>query len=246
MFFPSHTSRKGVYFYRLVILAFASVILLFSFSNISQAVHNEEKIIALTFDDGPNPKVLTVLLPLLSKEKVPGTFFVVGGNARNHPEYLREEAALGHEIENHSFGHENLKKNFRNRADWRKALLQSLKKTSDSIENAVGIRPKFFRPPFWEINPDIQKAIEQAGYRVVKLEHPDVNSMDYEDFAKHRGPDILIARVKKLIELREQNKSSWHVLVFHELPLTVEALKTIIPYFREHGYRFVRLDQILH
>ncbi len=87
--------------------------------------------------------------------------------------------------------------------------------------------------------------IEQAGYRVVKLERPDVNSMDYEDFAKHRTAEVLIARVKKLIELRERNKNYQHVLVFHELPLTAEALKTLIPYFREHGYRFVRLDELL-
>lgn len=243
MFFQSHTSRKGTYLYSSVLIAFA--VLLFSYESIPQAA-TQEKVIALTFDDGPNPKVLDSLLPLLSKENVPGTFFVVGNNAKTHPKYLRKETALGHEIENHSFGHENLKKNYRTRSDWREVLLASLQKTSNAIENATGTRPKFFRPPFWEINPDIQWVVEQAGYRVVKLERPDVNSMDYEDFAKHRSAETLILRVKKLIELRERNKSYRQVLVFHELPLTAEALKTLIPYFRERGYRFVRLDEILH
>lgn len=245
MFPRSRTSRKGIYLYHLILAAFIVAILLYSFSDTSQAA-NEEKVIALTFDDGPNPKALNILLPLLSEEKVLGTFFVVGGNAKSYPEYLRKETALGHEIENHSFWHENLKKNYRTRADWREALLQSLKKTSDSIESVTGVRPKFFRPPFWEINPDIQRVVEQVGYQVVKLERPDVNSMDYEDFAKHRGAEVLIARVKKLIELREQNKNYRHVLVFHELPLTAEGLKILIPYFREHGYHFVRLDELLH
>lgn len=245
MFPHSRTSRKGIYLYHLILVAFIAAILLYSFSDISQAA-KEEKVIALTFDDGPNPKALNILLPLLSEEKVPGTFFVVGGNARNHPEYLRKEAALGYEIENHSFGHENLKKNFRTRSDWQSALLGSLQKTSNAIEGVTGVRPKFFRPPFWEINPDIQRVIEQAGYRVVKLERPDINSMDYEDFAKHRGAEVLIARVKKLIELREQNKNYRHVLVFHELPLTAEGLKILIPYFQKQGYRFVRLDELLH
>lgn len=245
MLFQSSLIQKTCYFSRLFLIVFAPAILLCSFSNSPKAAI-EEKVIALTFDDGPNPKVLNILLPLLSEEKVPGTFFVVGGNAKSHPEYLRKEASLGHEIENHSFGHENLKKNYRTRADWQSALLGSLQKTSNAIESATGMRPKFFRPPFWEINPDIQRVVEQAGYRVVKLERPDVNSLDYEDFAKHRSADVLITRVKKLIELRERNKAYRHVLVFHELPLTVEALKTLIPYFREHGYRFVRLDEMLH
>jgi peptidoglycan/xylan/chitin deacetylase (PgdA/CDA1 family) len=239
MFFQFRTYLK--YF---TLIAFVFITFLFSFPSISRAA-DEEKVIALTFDDGPNPKVLNALLELLSQKNVPGTFFVVGGNAASHPEYLRKEAVLGHEIENHSFWHENLKKNYRVRADWRNALLESLKKTSNIIEKETRIRPKFFRPPFWEINPEIQKAVEQAGYRVVKLEHPDVNSMDYEDFAKHRGADSLISRVKKLILLRERNNAYRHVLVFHELPITVEALKTIIPYFREQGYRFVRLDTLL-
>lgn len=232
MFFQPRTSQKGIYFYSLILIVFVSAILLCSFSSTAQAA-SEEKIIALTFDDGPNPKALNILLPLLSEEKVPGTFFVVGGNAKSHPEYLRKETALGYEIENHSFGHENLKKNYRTRPDWQSALLGSLQKTSNAIESATGTRPKFFRPPFWEINPDIQRVVEQAGYRVVKLERPDINSMDYEDFAKHRSTDVLIVRVKKLIELRERNKNYRHVLVFHELPLTVEALKTLIPYFHE-------------
>ncbi len=114
MFFQPRTSPKWVSFYRLILFAFT--VLLFSFSNISQAA-TEEKVIALTFDDGPNPKALNILLPLLSEEKAPGTFFVVGGNAKSHPEYLRKETALGYEIENHSFGHENLKKNYRTRPD---------------------------------------------------------------------------------------------------------------------------------
>lgn len=244
MFSQSRSYLKIGYSYYFTLIAFVSLTFLFSFPSISRAA-DEEKVIALTFDDGPNPKVLNALLELLSQKNVPGTFFVVGGNAKNHPEYLRKETALGHEIENHSFGHENLKKNYRTRTDWRSALLESLEKTSHIIVKETRIRPKFFRPPFWEINLEIQKAVEQAGYRVVKLEHPDVNSMDYEDFAKHRGADSLIARVKKLILLREQNNTYRHVLVFHELPLTVEALKTIIPYFHEHGYRFVRLDTLL-
>ena len=76
----------------------------------------------------------------------------------------------------------------------------------------------------------------------MKLDDPDINTMDYADFSKHRPVEVLIDRVKKNIERRENQGEYRHVLVFHELPITVEALKTIIPYLISRGYSFGTLD----
>lgn len=201
----------------------------------------QKKHIALTFDDGPRPIVLQNLLPLLSRFRVPATFFIIGSVAQSNKGWLLKEHQLGHEIENHSFGHENFKKTFLTHGAY--AIQQSVEKTALIIAEITGKTPRFFRPPFWEITKDIEDLI-RPSYTVMKLGHPDVNTEDYEDAAKHRTSAVLVARVKRLIAQRERQGFFHHVLVCHEIPITVEALKELIPYFKKEGYTFSRLDEI--
>jgi len=77
----------------------------------------------------------------------------------------------------------------------------------------------------------------------MKLADPDINTMDYSDYSKKYPPEALVKRVKSQIASREKQGLYNHVLVFHELPITVEALKALIPYFQNQGYKFVRLDE---
>jgi peptidoglycan/xylan/chitin deacetylase (PgdA/CDA1 family) len=209
----------------------------------SNPAYTQSKKIALTFDDGPRPWVLKDMLPLFEKFNVPATFFVVGGDAASHPEMLREENRLGHEIENHSWGHENFVKLWREKKDIER-VKRSLEKTDAVIFAATKKHPRFFRPPFWEINDEIEAVVKSLGYKAMKLDNPDINTMDYADYKK-RPPEILVERVKRLIANREKYGKYEHVLVFHELPITTEALKTLIPYFQNQGYTFARLDQII-
>jgi len=201
------------------------------------------KQIALTFDDGPRPGVLEKLLPLLKQYKTEATFFVIGAVAMEHKNWLRQIVAEGHEIENHSYGHENMKKLFA-----KEGLLKifvSIEKTAVVIYQATGHTTHFFRPPYWEIPQEVAIEIQkQLDHKVMLLENPDINCLDYEDVAKGRSAEILINRIKKLISAREKQKKFRHVLVFHELPPTIEALKVLIPYFLERGYEFVRLDKM--
>ena len=205
------------------------------------SLYSSTKQIALTFDDGPNPKVLPNLLSLLYTYHIHATFFVIGSVAKDNPIWLMRETAEKHEVENHSWGHENMKKSYKAKGE--SAIRTSLEKTSTVITEATDTPPHFFRPPYWETNPDITAIVEKSGYHIMRLEKPDINSLDYEDVDKHRSVDILIDRVKKLIETREKHGITMHVLVFHELPLTVEALKILIPYFQNEGYTFLRLDK---
>lgn len=199
------------------------------------------KTIILNFDDGPRPKILEDLLPLLEKHKVPAAFFVIGATAKQNQEWLKKIHKAGYEIENHSWGHENFKKLFNKKGAG--AIKSSLRKCGETIFQSTGRNPRFFRPPFWEINEEIEKIVVAEGYTVMKLNDQDVNTLDYEDYAKGRPPEILAERVKKIVREREKNGDSSHILVFHELPLTVKALEILIPYFRTQGYEFIRLNQ---
>lgn len=201
----------------------------------------QDKRIALTFDDGPRPAVLQSILPLLSRLHAPATFFVIGSVAQSNKEWVLKEYELGHEIENHSFGHENLKKTFLKYGP--NAVRLSIEKTARIIMEITGAQPRFFRPPFWEITKDIENLI-RPSYTIMKLGHPDINTEDYEDAVKHRTPVILVARVKRLIAQRERQGFFHHVLVCHELSITVEALRELIPYFTKEGYAFSRLDEM--
>ncbi len=214
-----------------------------SLGNTSEANRKPlEKIIVLTFDDGPRPKVLKNLLPLLKKHDVTATFFVIGANASDNAELLWYMSRAGHEIENHSWGHENLKKLYKQKGA--QAIISNIAKTDQIIHEITTIKPCFFRPPFWEITDEIEKNIIPLGYIVMKLNDPDINTMDYSDFSNNRPPDVLVERVKKLVLSREKLGKSIHILVFHELPITVKALETLVPYFKKNGYKFARLDDL--
>jgi peptidoglycan-N-acetylglucosamine deacetylase len=212
------------------------------FSYPIQAANNTKGQIALTFDDGPNSKILKELLPLLQKYNAKVTFFVIGGVAIGKKEWLKREIAEGHEIENHSWGHDNFKKMFKTGGSERIKI--DILKTEKIILEITGRKSRFFRPPFWEVNKEIQKIVEGLGYKVMKLEKPDINTMDYDDASKYKSSDILTERVKRIIAKRESRGVLNHILVFHELPITVKSLKTLMPYFQKQGYQFVRLDKI--
>jgi peptidoglycan/xylan/chitin deacetylase (PgdA/CDA1 family) len=68
-------------------------------------VRTDQKVIALTFDDGPDPVNTKALLEVLEKYKIQATFFVLGKRAEKHPELLKKMVEAGHEIANHSYSH---------------------------------------------------------------------------------------------------------------------------------------------
>ena len=216
----------------------------------------EDKLIVLTFDDGPRESVLfgggaenrAGLIEILQvsainpRVSVPAHFFMIGAELKARHRIVEPISQHGpYFFENHTWGHDNLIKLYK--AKGKDGVLRTLQKTSDEIFAATGRRPKYLRPPYWAITPEVKAIATEAGYKVVELEKPDINSLDYEDFAKHRSPDVLVERVKKYIANREKRGTTKHVLVFHELPNTVQALSALIPYFQSRGYRFGTLDE---
>ena len=198
--------------------------------------------IALTFDDGPRPDVLKDLLPLLEQYEAKGTFFVVGWAAAKYADTIYDLHRRGHQIENHTYGHDNLKKLIVSHGP--NGVRLTITRTSEIIQKLTDRKPHFVRPPFWAINDEILRIITEAGYQTVTLEKPDINSLDYEDVDKKRPVEALINRVEYLIAYNRRRGKTDFVLVFHELPLTLQALRHLIPYFKNQGYNFMRLDEL--
>ncbi|MBI4164751.1 MAG: polysaccharide deacetylase family protein [Acidobacteria bacterium] len=234
------------------------------------------KLIALTFDDGPRPYVLVGrkseeggpapgLLDLLDREKVKATFFVLGfrlADAANDycrkidvgincREAVEEEHRRGHEIENHTYGHgpfSRMKERYGE--EW---TLNDIDRASRIIQSVTGERPRYVRPPDWDIWPELRERIEARGYSVMmksigKTKEPpareDVDTQDYifTNLPESKLPiETLRKYVLERLEQRERKGVYTHILVFHELPLSTTALGTLIPELKQHGYQFLLL-----
>ncbi len=237
-----------------------------NFEALGQIEPNKEKIIALTFDDGPRPKILLGedgLIVVLDKYSVKGTFFLIGVEILNpqNKKAAQELFLKGHELENHTFSHSPLVGLYKKYGEQK--VKKDIGRASDLIFQITGSKPKFFRPPCWIINAEVKRIIEGEGLIVCTIPMPgvkippkyeDVNSEDY-CFAgskiasycsvemKEYYPSNIAGYAKKLIKDREKKGIYQHILVFHELPKSKQALKTLIPELQKEGYKFVRLDE---
>lgn len=103
--------------------------------------------IALTFDDGPDPRWTPRVLAMLRQQNAKGTFFVVGMRARRYPDLLRRIHDAGHDIGNHTYRHADLA------LLGHAAISAELHRTSDCIAEIIGERPTLMRPPWGHVDP---------------------------------------------------------------------------------------------
>jgi peptidoglycan/xylan/chitin deacetylase (PgdA/CDA1 family) len=206
------------------------------------------------------------LLDLLDREHVKATFFVMGWRLSKNADDLcrkvdggvcreaaEEEHRRGHEIENHTYGHGDFRLMERRYGDaW---ILNDIDRASTVIEGITGTRPHDLRPPDWDIWPALQAKIEARGYHVMTRSTSvpavlrDVDSEDYfcvgHDLSKCPKPsdyDYVMGNIGR----RERAGIEDHILVFHELPQSVELLSRLIPELKQRGYTFVLLQQYLN
>ena len=120
-------------------------------------------VVALTFDDGPDPQTTARLLDLLARHGAAATFFVTGQNARLHPGLIRSILERGHTIGNHSYSHDNLIM-----LKSPGALLQEIQRAQEVFQR-LGFRPLAFRPPVGVTNPWLADALARTGLYIVNF-----------------------------------------------------------------------------
>jgi len=197
-----------------------------------------QKTIALTFDDGPDPRFTPQILDILSKAGVKATFFVIGGNAEKNPELLRRIFAEGHDIGNHTYTHPNIE-------DVSKTQLNlEVSATERLFESVLGHQTHLFRSPYGEDSePETQDQVRPLeilgaqGYVFVGMR---IDPSDWEQ----PGVDAIVDAVERQAETGEGN-----VVLLHDSggdrSQTVKALPRIIDSLREKGYRFVSVSELL-
>jgi peptidoglycan/xylan/chitin deacetylase (PgdA/CDA1 family) len=198
------------------------------------SVPTNEKKVALTFDDGPNPEYTPLLLAKLAEHHVSATFFLIGRNLKRHPEIGRRIVQEGHEVGNHTYDHRILP--FLSKVGMR----NELESAHRLIADLLNVQPAFLRPPNGLFTGRVLDVAEQLGYRAVV---GDVFPVD----VAWPGPETIIRRV-----LRRVQPGS--IIILHDgyvgrfdrdKSQTVRALDGVIPRLREGGYAFVTLSQLV-
>ena len=121
-----------------------------------------KKVIALTFDDGPDPEMTPRVLDLLRERGVRATFFLVGAKAERHPELVRRIAAEGHDTGIHTWEHAA---GFPMRSSW--AMTADILRCRESLRQIAGVETHLFRPPFGVTNPMVARAVKRTQSRCI-------------------------------------------------------------------------------
>ncbi|MFN6564424.1 MAG: polysaccharide deacetylase family protein [Nostoc sp. ChiSLP01] len=187
-----------------------------------------EKVIALTFDDGPWPETTKQVLNILKSNNIKGTFFVVGQNLKNYPELGKEIVAQGHVIANHTWHHWY---HFFNQ----QAAAFEIDRTTELIYQVTGVKTTLFRPPGGMMHNGLVGYAKGQKYTVVMW---SADSTDYKQPA-----------VPKLINNVLKDSRPGGIVLMHDgggnRSRTVQALPEIISNFRKQGYRFVTVPELL-
>ncbi len=116
--------------------------------------------VALTFDDGPDPRTTPAMLDRLDELGVSATFFCLGAHVAAHPDLVREAVRRGHQVETHGYRHEH---HFARRPGWIRADLDH---ALDALA-AAGVRPRWFRPPYGQTTGPTLVEARRHGLSVV-------------------------------------------------------------------------------
>lgn len=223
-------------FFKKIISFFLILLTIINYQNIMTIkVHaNEEKIIYLTFDDGPAGKVTKDILDILKKESVPATFFLIGNQIKGQEALVKRIYDEGHSLGLHSMSH---KKDCLYNSN--ESFLKEMLTTQETINSIVGIKPTILRFPFG-CNNNCYK-ISQS---MVDLLHQ--NNLKIYDWNTDSG-DGANPNSNASIFIRNSKSNKDHVVLLMHCAYmsknSVKALPDIIKYYKDNKYNFKLIDE---
>jgi peptidoglycan/xylan/chitin deacetylase (PgdA/CDA1 family) len=183
-------------------------------------IKTSEKIIYLTFDDGPHPTITPFVLDLLKDYEARASFFCIGQNVERYPEVYKRILNEGHAVGNHTFHHKN---GFR---------VPDEEYIADIIKAENVIRSDLFRPPYGRLRSSQAKKLK--GYRIIMW---DLLSGDFDTALKK----------EKCLQVIQSKAGPGSIIVFHDSEKAWNKLEFALPrlmaWFKAKGYRFEKIDQ---
>lgn len=193
-------------------------------------VPTSKKLIAFTFDDGPNRRFTPQVLRLLRQHGARATFFLVGQEVVRHPVMVHEIEAAGMEIGNHGM-HHRLLRHLR-----REEVRADVVGGADAILEAGGTRPYLYRFPLARSDPGSRRELGRLGYLIVSW------SIDTRDWRPAVSSDRIVQTILR-------NARPGAIVIMHDGPAyrgrTVRALGRVLPRLAQMGYRVVSVGDLL-
>jgi len=186
-----------------------------------------EKIVSVTFDDGPDPVKTPVILEILKKHRIKATFFCIGKNLAGNQRLLQQISDEGHLIGNHSLSHSKWFDLF-SAGKMRAELLE----TDRLIKNITGRSPLFFRPPFGVVNPMVSNALKNMHWQAVCW---NIRSLDTMNTYPLKIMQKIIGKL-----------SPGAIILLHDhTSFSEQHLDELLNGIRDAGYGMVPLDKLL-
>ncbi|BAY63547.1 polysaccharide deacetylase (plasmid) [Nostoc linckia NIES-25] len=187
-----------------------------------------DKVIALTFDDGPAPKYTQQVLQILKQQNIKATFFCVGEMVHYFPQIAKLEVAEGHAIGNHTWHHWYRKMNL-------SVAAREIESTATAIYQTMGVKTSLFRPPYGILNNGVADYAKKNNYAVL---------MWSDDSIDYRRPPV-----SRLVNNVLKYAKPGGIVLMHDgggdRSHTVKALPQIIASLKQHGYKFVTIPELL-
>lgn len=226
----------SLWWYGLLFLLWISIMALGSFSlswnfyldAFTGKKNLKEKKVAITFDDGPNPKFTLEVLKILERYHAKATFFCIGHRIEAYPEVLKAISKNGHEIGNHSFSHDVMI-DFNSTDQW----LEDIKLADNSIRQVIGQKTKIFRPPFGVTTPKLAKALAITKHQVIGW-----NIRSYDTVI--RSPERIAKNITRQIH------PGAVILLHDQQPNILPVLEHLLQFLQKNDYKTLTIDELLN
>lgn len=180
-----------------------------------------EKLMALTFDDGPNTTSTLRILDILKQYNIKATFFVLGTKVEQNPAVLQRIVDEGHQVGNHSYSHPNLLK----LSD--EEIASQIKATNDLVKSVSNYDITILRPPYGSYD----QRVEQIGRLRIVLWN--IDSLDW----KLREKNAIVNQINASLRVHS-------ILLMHDIyDSSADAFEAILPSLIEQNYKFVTIDE---
>ena len=202
--------------------------------------------VALSFDDGPDPKWTPKILDILKQKNVKGTFMMIGAEAQENIGLMQRVQREGHEIGNHTYFHPDISQISNNQIDFEVKLTERL------FASKLGVQPLYFRPPYdIDEEPDTDKQtepvlrVQQLGLTIVG------NKIDTHDWEQIKKSPAEISQIvlEQLDNMKHKPQFRGSIILLHDgggdRSATVAALPGLIDSLRAHGYNIVQVSQLM-
>ena len=189
----------------------------------NRKLDKSKPVVALTFDDGPNPISTSRIVEILSKYNARATFFDLGSLMYQYPDIVRLEEQRGNEVESHTFKHVNLNK----LTD--EEIKQDIAQSEKAFMDILNHKPSLVRPPYGNANDIVKKNVP---YPLINW---NVDTLDWESKNKD----------KILENIRSVNDYNGKIILMHSIyPTTADAVEVIVPELIDKGYQLVTISEL--